>query len=57
MKAVRIHQFGGPEVLKLESVADPKPQTGQVVVRVKAAGVNPVDSTFARGLTGLARFL
>lgn len=43
MKAIRVHAFGGPEVLKLEDVADPKAGPGEVVVRVRAAGVNPVD--------------
>jgi NADPH2:quinone reductase len=43
MKAIRVHAFGGPEVLKLEDIADPKPGAGDVVVRVRAAGVNPVD--------------
>jgi NADPH:quinone reductase-like Zn-dependent oxidoreductase len=39
MKAVRIHEFGGPEVLQLEEVKTPKPKRGQVLVRVHAAGV------------------
>ena len=49
MKAIRINDFGGPEVLKLEEVDNPKPGTGQVVVRVKAAGVNPVESYLRSG--------
>lgn len=44
MRAIRVHQFGGPEVLKIEDVPDPKPGAGQIVVRVRAAGVNPVDA-------------
>jgi NADPH2:quinone reductase len=44
MKAIRVHQFGGPEVMKWEDVPDPKPASGQVVVRVHATGVNPVDT-------------
>lgn len=44
MKAIRVHQFGGPEVMKLEDVPDPKPAADQVVVRVHATGVNPVDT-------------
>jgi len=48
MKAIRIHEFGGPEVLKLEDVPEPRPAAGQVLVRVRAVGVNPVD-TYIRG--------
>jgi NADPH2:quinone reductase len=44
MKAIRVHEFGGPEVLKLEEVPDLQAAAGQVVVRVKAAGVNPYDT-------------
>lgn len=43
MKAIRIHEFGDPKVMKLEDVPDPKPGPGQVVVRVRAIGVNPVE--------------
>jgi NADPH:quinone reductase len=50
MKAIRVSQFGGPEVLKLEEVPTPKPEAGQVLVRVKGAGVNPYD-TYMRGGT------
>jgi NADPH2:quinone reductase len=49
MKAVRVHEFGGPEVLKLEDVADLLPGPGQVVLRVHAAGVNPVESYVRTG--------
>jgi len=49
MKAIRVHQFGGPEVLKLEEVPTPKPDTGQVLVRVRAIGVNPYDTYMRAG--------
>jgi NADPH2:quinone reductase len=49
MKAIRVHQFGGPEVLKFEEVPTPKPDTGQVLVRVRAAGVNPYDTYMRAG--------
>ncbi len=49
MKAIRVHQFGGPEVLKLEEVSDPQPGAGQVVVQVRAAGVNPVEAYVRTG--------
>jgi len=44
MKAIRVHEFGGPEVLKLEEVPEPKPGANEVVVQIKAAGVNPVET-------------
>jgi NADPH:quinone reductase len=43
MKAIRVHDYGGPEVMQMEEIPDPKPGPGQVVVRLKAVGVNPVD--------------
>jgi NADPH2:quinone reductase len=49
MKAIRVHEFGGPEVLKLEDVATPKPSAGEVVVRIHAAGVNPYDTYMRAG--------
>src|SRR5579872_7228194 len=49
MKAIRVHEFGGPEVLKLEEVPDLHPGPGQVLVRVKAAGVNPYETYMRRG--------
>ena len=49
MKAIRVHAFGGPEVLNLEEVTDPRPGAGQVVVTVKAAGVNPVETYIRSG--------
>ena len=49
MKAIRAHQFGGPEVLKQEEVPTPKPADGQVLVRVHAVGVNPYDTLMRAG--------
>ena len=48
MKAIRVHEFGEPEVLKLEDVPDPTPGPNQVVVAVRAVGVNRSTSTSAR---------
>lgn len=56
MKAIRIHAFGGPEVLKVEDAPDPKPGPGQVLVRAKAIGVNPVDTYSRAGLYGARPF-
>jgi NADPH2:quinone reductase len=50
MKAIRIHQTGGPEALRFEDVPDPEPQAGQALVRIEAAGVNFVDVYFRTGL-------
>jgi NADPH2:quinone reductase len=49
MKAIRVHEFGGPTVLKLGEIPDPKAGPGEVVVRVRAAGVNPVDAYLHSG--------
>ena len=49
MKAIRVHEFGGPEVMKLEDVPDLQPGPGQVVVGIHAAGVNPVESYIRSG--------
>ncbi len=49
MKAVEISQFGGPEVLRLVERPDPKPEGGEVIVRVEAAGVNRPDSMQRQG--------
>jgi NADPH:quinone reductase len=49
MKAIQVHQFGGPEVMKLEEIPAPKPDAGHVLVRIKAAGVNPADTYMRSG--------
>lgn len=51
MKAIVIHHYGGPEVLKLEDYADPVAGTDEVLVRVAAASINPVDTLERAGLT------
>jgi NADPH:quinone reductase-like Zn-dependent oxidoreductase len=51
MKAIVVYQYGGPEVLKFEDYPDPVPGPGQVLVRVAAASVNPIDYKRRAGLT------
>src|SRR5215813_10295785 len=53
MKAIRVHEFGGPEVLKLEDAPTPKPSAGEVLVRIRAAGVNPYDIYMRAGTYAL----
>lgn len=50
MQAVVMHETGDPAVLRLEEAAQPEPEDGQVLVRVRAASVNPIDWKFRRGL-------
>src|SRR5215470_3844905 len=52
MKAVQIHSFGGPEVLRFEDIPRPEPAAGQLLVKVRAAGVNPVDWKIREGHLG-----
>ena len=49
MKAIVVHEFGGPEVLRLEEIPTPRPMAGQVLVRIRAAGVNPYDTYMRNG--------
>ncbi len=50
MKAIRVREFGPPEVMRLEEVPEPTPAAGQVVVKLAAVGVNPVDTYIRSGL-------
>ena len=51
MKAIVVHQYGGPEVLKFEDYPDPTPGPGEVLVRIAATSVNPIDYKRRAGLT------
>jgi NADPH:quinone reductase-like Zn-dependent oxidoreductase len=53
MKAIRFHEFGGPEVLKYEDVPDIQPRKDQVLVRVKACALNHLDLFIRKGLPGV----
>jgi NADPH:quinone reductase-like Zn-dependent oxidoreductase len=53
MKAVRIHKFGGPEVLTYEDVPDPQPRKDQVLARVRACSLNHLDLWVRKGLPGV----
>ncbi len=53
MKAVRIHQFGGPEVLTYEDISDPTPRKDQVLVGVRACSMNHLDIFVRKGLPGV----
>ncbi|MER5796115.1 NADP-dependent oxidoreductase [Streptomyces sp. NPDC001980] len=53
MKAIRLHEFGGPEVLRHEAVAVPEPAPGEVLVRVHAVGLNPPDWYVREGMPGI----
>lgn len=52
MKAIQVHQFGPPKVLTLRDVAEPDPGAGEVVVDLRAIGVNPVDTYIRSGIYG-----
>jgi len=49
MKAIRIYEFGGPEVMKLEEVERPVPQSDEILVKMYASGVNPADYVVRQG--------
>lgn len=50
MRAARIHGYGGPEVMRLDEVPTPQPGAGTVLVKVRAASVNPIDWKMRRGV-------
>src|SRR5260370_6687469 len=50
MLAIRVHQYGGPEQLKLEQIPRPEPQAGEVLIRVHSAGVLPAEWKLRQGL-------
>ena len=53
MKASRVNQFGGPDIIVLEEIAIPSPGANQVLVQVKAAGVGPWDAWIRSGKSAL----
>jgi len=55
MKAIRVTQHGGPEVLKVEEIPKPKADAGEVLIRVQAIGVNPVDTYIRSGGYGTSK--
>jgi len=55
MKAIRIHEYGGPEVMKYEDVPAPAPGKGEAVVKIAAAGLNYIDIYFRSGLSKAAQ--
>ena len=57
MKAIVYHDFGSPDVLRLEEIPKPVPNDNQVLVRVRAAAINPLDWHFMEGSPYFARLL
>ncbi len=55
MRAVRIHEDGGPDVLRYEEVPDPKPGSGEVLVALRAAGLNHLDLWVRKGLPSVPK--
>ncbi len=50
MRAIVVREFGGPDVMQIEEVPEPSPAAGQILIRVKAIGVNPVDTYIRSGV-------
>lgn len=57
MRAVRVHEFGGPDKLLVEDVSIPSPSAGEILVRIGAAGVGPWDALIREGKSGLPQRL
>ncbi|MED5579182.1 MAG: NADPH:quinone reductase [Nitrospinota bacterium] len=57
MKAIQVNSFGEPSVMKLGEIDDPIPSEGEILIEVKGAGVNPVDTTFRSGAHPLSKGL
>ena len=55
MKAIRIHEDGGPEVLRYEDVPDPEPSAGEILVELRAAGLNHLDVWVRKGLPSVPK--
>jgi NADPH:quinone reductase-like Zn-dependent oxidoreductase len=55
VKAIRIHEDGGPEVLRYEDVADPTPGEGEVLIELRAAGLNHLDVWIRKGLPSVSK--
>src|SRR5262252_11204740 len=55
MRAVRIHEDGGPEVLVLDEVPDPSPEAGEVLVRLRASALNHLDVWIRKGLPSVPK--
>ena len=55
MKAVRIHEDGGPEVLRYEDAPDPEPRDGEVLVELRAASLNHLDVWIRKGLPSVPK--
>ena len=55
MKAIRIHEDGGPEVLRYEDVPEPSPESGDVLIRLRAASLNHLDVWVRKGLPSVPK--